>query len=83
MSYLQAYRHAKKVIPSAETVFHNSCNFKTNCGFIRFDGLNHFIGSYEKKSRCPLCGKTTKRKCTKCDVKLHDYCLSTFHGLRE
>ena len=57
MSYLQAYRHAKKIIPSAKTVFHNSRNFKTSCGFIRFDGLNHFIGSYEKKSRCALCGK--------------------------
>ena len=83
MSYLQMYRHGKKIIPSAETVSHGSCISKRVEQCIRFDGLNHFIGSDEKSSRYPLCGKTTKHKCTKCDVKLHDYCFSTFHGLMD
>ena len=75
MSYLQTYRHTKKIIPSAETVFHNSCLSKRVEKCIRFDGLNHFIGSDEKKSRYALFEETTKHKCTKRDVKLHDYCF--------
>ena len=73
----------KKVILSAETVHHNSRVSKRVEECIRFDGLNHFIGSDEKKSRCALCGKSTKCKCTKCDAKLHDHRFSTFHGLKE
>ena len=74
------YRHARKIIPSAETVFHKSRVSKRVEECIRFDGLNHFIGSDEERSRCALFGKTTKRKCT-CDVKLHDSCFSIFHGV--
>ena len=73
----------KKITPSAETVFRNSCVSKQVEECIRFYWLNHFIGFDEKKSRCALCGKISKCKCTKCDFKLHDYCFSTFHGPRE
>ena len=71
----------QKIIQSAETVFHNSRISKRVEECIRFDGLNHFIG-FDEKSRHALCGKTMKHKCTKCDVKLHDYCFLTFNGLR-
>lgn len=72
----------KKITPSADTVFNNIHVPKQVDECIRFDGLNHFIRS-DEKSRCALCGKTMKHKCTKCDNKLHDYCFSLFHGLRE
>ena len=68
------YRH-RKSIPSAETVFHNRRISKQFEGLDRFDGLNHLIVFDEKKSRSALCGKTSKRKCTKYDIKLHDFCF--------
>ena len=46
-----------------------------------FDGMNRLSGSDAKKSRRGLYGKTTIKKCTKCNLKLHDYCFSAFHGL--
>ena len=63
-SYLQTHRHAKTIIPSAETVFHNSRVSNRVEEWIRFDGLDHFIGSHEKKSSYALCGKISKRKST-------------------
>ena len=83
MSYLRTYKHNKKIIPSTETVFHNSRVAKRVDKCIRFDETNHFTGSEEKKSKFALSGKTTKRKCTKCDVKLRNCCFPAFHGFRE
>ena len=68
----------KKITPSADTVFNNIHVPKQVDECIRFDGLNHFIGSGENKSRCALYGKTIKLERTKCDVTVHDYCLPTF-----
>ena len=48
---------------------------------IRRDGVGHIIDIAAKKSRCALCSQTTKKFCTKCKVKLHDYCFAAFHGV--
>ena len=82
-SYLKAHTHDKRVLTSTESVFFNSRVSKRVDTSIRYDGKNHFLGSDQKKSRCALCGKTTIKKCTKCNVKLHDYCFSAFHGLTQ
>ena len=82
-SYLRAYTHDRRVMSTADTVFHNSRVSKRIDKAIRYDGKNQFLESDVKKSRCTLCGKTTIKKCTKCNVKLHDYCFSSFHGLTE
>ena len=82
-TYLTAYTYDKRVMSVVEPIFVNSRVSKRVDDSVRFDGLNHLLGSEEKKSRCALCGKTTKRKCTKCNVKLHDFCFAAFHGLKE
>lgn len=64
VALVQTYKH-KKINPSTETVFHNSRVAKRVDECIRFDRINRLIGFDKKKSRCPLCWKTTKRKCTK------------------
>ena len=70
------------MILKIDNPFHNSKVSKRIGDSVRFDGQNHTIGIDSKKSRCGLCGKTTTKKCMKCDIKLHDYCFSAFHGLK-
>ena len=75
------HQHTKdKHIKKCKNLFHNSRVSSRVTSDVRFDGLNHLLGSDEKKSRCALCGKTTVKKCIKCDVKLHANCFGPFHG---
>ena len=80
-SYIRLYTYKKKVIPSTSRSFHNSRVANRVDKSIRFDGKDHFLGMTEDKSRCVVCGKTVQKKCTKCNVKLHDRCFSAFHGV--
>ena len=82
-SYLRAYTHTKQVISSTDTVFLKSQVSQLVDKSVRYDGMNHLLGTDAKKFKCTLCIETTIKKCTKCNVKLHDYCFSIFHGLTE
>ena len=76
------HSYQKRIVKSTETRFVNSRVAKRATQEVRFDGVNHFLGLAEK-TRCALCGSTTKHTCTKCGVKLHERCFSAFHGLTE
>ena len=82
-SYWKNHSYRKRTVKSTETRFVNSRVAKRVTQEVRFDGVNHFLGLAEKKTRCALCGSTTKHTCTKCGVKLHERCFSAFHGLTE
>ena len=45
---------------------------------IRLDEGNHFVQPTQR--RCAMCGKKTKRFCTRCQVPLHDKCFQEFHS---
>ena len=82
-SYLGVYTHTKQVISSANRAFLNSQVSNQVDKSVRFDVMNDLLGTDAKKFKCILCVKTTIKKCTKSNVKLHDYCFSAFHGLTE
>ena len=82
-SYLTLQRHNKRIFTSQDTTYKNSRVANRVDDAVRFDGKNHFLEPAPKKSRCAFCGKTVQKKCSKCDVKLHDYCFAAFHGVTE
>ena len=77
---LHQFTKNKKVDSNGGNIYHNSKVSARVEAAVRYDGKNHFITSSKSKSRCALCGKTTVKMCSKCDVKLHDYCFAAFHG---
>lgn len=46
---------------------------------VRFDGVNHFIESGYKQSRCKVCNKNTRLWCIKCKINLHKDCSYLYH----
>ena len=70
-SYLKKYSYEKRIFLSTEIKFGNSRIAKHVTPELRFDGVNHFLTSTEKKTWCALYGGTTKRMCTKCKVKVY------------
>ena len=64
-------------------MFQNSCVARRVDIAVQFDGKKHLLEPHPSKSRCELCGKTVQKKCSKCGVKLHDYCSAAFDGLTE
>lgn len=79
MSQLSFLRHITTALMKSE----NDENKQTQTGpygpvntSVRYDGVNHFITSAEKQSRCKLCKRNTRMKCEKCNVMLHQTCSS-------
>ena len=77
MSYLQTYRYAKKS-------FHQHKQFSITTAFQKelrnaLDLMGWIILLFlMRRSQDVHSGKTMKHKCTKCDIKLHDYCFIPF-----
>ena len=46
---------------------------------VRLDGLHHYQAALPKPRRCRYCHKTATRKCSKCNVPLHNLCSVPFH----
>ena len=47
---------------------------------IRFDNVGHLPTTIETPRRCVYCGKTTRKKCEKCNKSLHlDFCFQMYH----
>ena len=46
---------------------------------VRFDGVSHFSGKKEKKTRCCICGKHIFLVWKKCDIALHKDCFEAFY----
>ena len=47
---------------------------------IRFDRIDHFSTSLVKQ-KSGLCGKNTRKGCSKCGVGIHDHCFTEWHGV--
>lgn len=47
---------------------------------VRLDRTGHFSVDIPTQRRCALCGKNTRKGCTKCPVGLHQACFNAFHG---
>ncbi|XP_031350462.1 piggyBac transposable element-derived protein 3-like [Photinus pyralis] len=45
----------------------------------RFDNVGHMIDTQNTRTRCALCHSTTNKKCSKCNVALHQKCFIRFH----
>ena len=58
----------------------NSISEKRVSKAIRLDEGNHFVQPIATQRRCAMCGKKTKRICTRCQVPLHDKCFEEFHS---
>ena len=82
-TYLNVYQQNKRRFPTEDTIYKNSRVAKRVDPAVRFGGKDHLLELAPTKSRCALCGKTVQKKCSKCGVKLHDYCFSAFDGLTE
>ena len=82
-TYLTKYKTERQIGRKVNSIYGTSAVANRVTDSVRFDGLHHYIGMMEKKSRCALCLKTVKTYCIKCDVKLHMNCFAPFHGVRE
>lgn len=45
---------------------------------VRFDGYEHYLQS-TSQGRCATCGSNTRKKCGKCDKRLHELCFQSYH----
>ena len=45
---------------------------------VRFDGYEHYLQS-SSQGRCSFCGSNTRKKCAKCDKRLHEVCFQSCH----
>ena len=44
---------------------------------VPFDGYQHYLEA-ATQGRCANCGSNTKKKCTKCDKRLHEICVALY-----
>ena len=47
---------------------------------VRFNGQNHLIQPWKTQLRCASYGMKTMRRCSKCQVGVHDRCFQDFHS---
>ena len=82
-TYLIVYKTARKKGRRTNAMYASLRVPKRVADSVRYDGVNHFMGNGETRTRCALCGKHTFKLCLKCGVKLHVGCFASFHGHRE
>ncbi|KRY56115.1 PiggyBac transposable element-derived protein 3 [Trichinella britovi] len=84
LSHLELHRHmVLSLLQSERTATPRvASGFMSQLPDIRFDGVNHIIGT-GLQGRCKVCKRNTKNMCKKCNVRLHaergKQCFEIYH----